>query len=170
MRLPIPPRLLIALLVAGVAPFVSSTAVADATTTRTSTAPDARLGTIPPEVLNVVTGLRVQDLRGPVEWVETTSSAAEFGSREAKGLPDVPVYMIQCIGDFTVQGPMFDGRLTEPAHHTVGWTIVPVSPSELGFYGGGGLNSFPPRDLSTLGHVHRVELSAIREMQPVSHR
>jgi hypothetical protein len=112
--------------------------------------------TTPEAVLEAIAGVPVKDLTGPVQWVETTSAAYNYGSREGKGLADFPVYALQFSGNFTAPSHIvFDGHLADSAQYTVAHVLVPVSATE-DFYGGGGLDNLP-RDLSSLGEVHSID-------------
>ena len=162
------------LLVAGLVSFALGTTTAEATPRRNygPTAPTPlhdSPDSIPPAVLDVVCGMRLQDLSGPVEWLETTSNFAEYGSREGKGLPDVPVWLIQSTGSFTAYGPVFAGAPREAIHPTVSRSVQPITPGQDGFYGRGGSDTFAPRDLSLLGQVHYLGIDCIREIQQNFH-
>lgn len=115
----------------------------------------ARSSPTPHAVLEAIAGVPAKDLTGPVQWVETTSTAYNYGSREAKGLADFPVYAIQFTGSFTVPSPVFDGHIADSAPFTVAHVLVPLSATE-DFHGSGGLDNLP-RDLSSLGQVHFID-------------
>jgi hypothetical protein len=111
---------------------------------------------VPPLVMAAALDARREGtVVGPVQWLRTTSKAAEAFSGYTPGRPDQQIYLVQVQGQFVLDSAPRPMGAPSPT----GTAMVLVIPLVTSDQGGGGLRMGQgPMDLSYLGDVHSFTL------------